>query len=537
MGIKLKSKNSKRKCGTLSKLLIKNYTMFNLSILIVFGVIYSVLNYYVYITFSLPQIDLFIEKAKNISDNQFMNIKTNKYLGNQGEFILLNENGKTIYTNNPALYSDYLISELESIPNYSDDEYTSIERLKSKDGDLIYFISKRYYNNSKIQDINDYMFLDEKYNIIYSKTPTERKSLTEKEFKFISGSIYDNYLLFKHNYINSEGSERTLIFIIKMLSEEKYMNTYYLFNKSWIVFIFMYIVMSILFIKSMSNKFKKLLIPLNNAIMGFLNGERNKLNWYTGPDEFVDIAVNFDDLAERLIKSEWENSRLNDSRRRLLADISHDLKSPLTVIQGYAIALRDGVIAKDEQEKYLNLICEKSKYTMELLSNFHEYSKLEHPDFPIYFKMLNVCEVFQTYLADKYNEIEFSDFELDVDIPDEIIICKIDRILFCRAIDNIINNSIKYNQKGTTIRLSIRKYEDKVKIIIGDTGVGINRKELDSIFKPFSLGNHSINFSSGSGLGLSICDKIIKVHNGIIVLKYPADNGYSTQFEIVLKAI
>ena len=151
----MKSKNSKRKCGTLSKLLIKNYTRFTLSILIVFGVIYSVLNYYVY-----------IEKAKNISDNQFMNIKTNKYLGNQGEFILLNENGKTIYTNNPALYSDYLISELESIPNYSDDEYTSIERLKSKDGDLIYFISKRYYNNSKIQDINDYMFLDEKYNII-----------------------------------------------------------------------------------------------------------------------------------------------------------------------------------------------------------------------------------------------------------------------------------------------------------------------------------------------------------------------------------
>lgn len=537
MGIKLKSKNSKRKCGTLSKLLIKNYTMFTLSIFIVFGVIYSVLNYYVYITFSLPQIDLFIEKAKNISDNQFMNIKTNKYLGNQGEFILLNENGKTIYTNNPALYSDYLISELESIPNYSDDEYTSIERLKSKDGDLIYFLSKRYYNNSKIQDINDYMFLDEKYNIIYSNTSTERKSLTEKEFKFISGSIYDNYLLFKHNYINSEGSERTLIFITKMLSEEKYMNTYYLFNKSWIIFIFMYIVMSILFIKSMSNKLKKLLIPLNNAIISFLNGARNKLNWYTGPDEFVDIAVNFDDLAERLIKSEWENSRLNDSRRRLLADISHDLKSPLTVIQGYAIALRDGVIAKDEQEKYLNLICEKSKYTMELLSDFHEYSKLEHPDFPIYFKMLNVCEVLQTYLADKYNEIEFSDFELDVDIPDEIIICKIDRILFCRAIDNIINNSIKYNQKGTTIRLSIRKYEDKVKIIIGDTGIGISRKELDSIFKPFSLGNHSINFSSGSGLGLSICDKIIKVHNGIIVLKYPADNGYSTQFEIVLKAI
>ena len=92
----MKSKNSKRKCGTLSKLLIKNYTMFTLSILIVFGVIYSVLNYYVYITLSLPQIDLFIEKAKNISDNQFMNIKTNKYLGNQGEFILLNENGKTI---------------------------------------------------------------------------------------------------------------------------------------------------------------------------------------------------------------------------------------------------------------------------------------------------------------------------------------------------------------------------------------------------------------------------------------------------------
>lgn len=533
----MKSKNSKRKYGPLLNLLIKDYIKFTFSILIVFGLIYSLLNYYVYRTFSVPQIDLFIEKAKNISDNQFMYIKTDKYLGSEDEFILLNEKGKTIYTNNPALYSDYLSSELESIPNYSEDEYTSIERLKSKDGHTIYFISKRYYDNSKIQDVSEYMFLDEKYNIIYSNTPTERKSLSEKEFKFISGSIDDSFLLFKHSYVNFKGSERTLIFITKMLSEEKYVNTYYFFNKSWIVFIFMYIVMSIFFIKNMSNKFKKLLSPLNNAIVSFFNGSRNQLNWYKGPDEFVDIAINFDNLAEKLIKSEWENSRLNSSKKKLLADISHDLKTPLTVIQGYATALVHGVIEKEEQEKYLNLICEKSNYIIELLATFHEYSKLEHPDFPIYFKQLNICEVIQTYLANKYNEIEFNEFELDVDIPNEKAICKVDTILLCRGIDNIINNSIKYNEKGTIIRVSIKKYEEKVKVIIGDTGIGISKKQMDNLFKPFSVGSHSINLSSGSGLGLSICEKIIKVHNGIIVLKYPPDYGYSTQFEIILPLI
>ena len=537
MVINLKSKNSKRKSGPLSNLLIKDYFKFTLSILIVFVLIYSVLNYYVYRIFSVPQIDLFIEKAKNISDNQFMYIKTHKYLGNDGEFILLSERGETIYTSNPALYSDYLTSELESIPNYSEDEYTSIERLKSKDGHTIYFISKKYYDNSKIQDISEYMFLDEKYNIIYSNTSKERKSLSEKEFKFISGNIDDNFLLFKHSYENFEGNKRTLIFITKMLSEEKYVKTYYLFNKSWIGFIFMYIAISIFFIKNMSNKLKKLLIPLNNAILSFSNGARNQLNWYKGPDEFVDIAVNFDDLSEKLIKSEWENSKLNNSKKKLLADISHDLKTPLTVIQGYATALVHGVIDKEEQEKYLNLICEKSNYVIELLATFHEYSKLEHPDFPIYFKQLNICEVIRIYLANKYNEIEFSGFELDVDIPNEKAICKVDKLLLCRGIDNIINNSIKYNAEGTIIRVSIKKYEEQVKIIIGDTGIGISRKEMDNLFKPFSAGSHSINLSSGSGLGLSICEKIIKVHNGIIVLKYPADYGYSTQFEIILPLI
>lgn len=109
-----------------------------------------------------------------------------------------------------------------------------------------------------------------------------------------------------------------------------------------------------------------------------------------------------------------------------------------------------------------------------------------------------------------------------------------DSILFCRAIDNIINNSIKYNSKGTKIIINILREFDNIKITIGDNGIGISKELAVKIFEPFTTGDESRGTFHGSGLGLAITEKIIIAHNGKIELKTPPDEGYSVQFEIIL---
>ena len=235
--------------------------------------------------------------------------------------------------------------------------------------------------------------------------------------------------------------------------------------------------------------------------------------------------------AARLDASEREREKLDGERQKLIADISHDLKTPITVIAGYTSAIRDGKIPPDELPRYLSAIDDKAAALTELINTFYEFSKTEHPDFRLSCEELDLGEYLREYLAEKYSEIDLAGFSLDVRIPETPVHCRIDRFQFRRALDNILSNSLRYNTLGTLIRIRLSTRGTCAVLRISDNGIGIPPSVRDRLFEPFSTGD-AARFGGGSGLGLAIARSIVQSHGGSIRLL--PGTGEGTAFEILL---
>lgn len=281
-------------------------------------------------------------------------------------------------------------------------------------------------------------------------------------------------------------------------------------------------------------KVKKPLKKLEDAMYSLAEGKSKSLIEYRGPKEFVQICDAFNIMVNKLENSEIEKDRLSNDKQRILSDISHDLKTPITTIQGYSKALVDGVISKNDLDKYLNIIYAKSTRLNDLINMFYEYSKLEHPDFQLVFNEVDLSECIRSYLAVKYEDLLDAGFDLEVNIPDEVLLCNIDKVQFLRILDNLLGNSVKHNPKGTTIYFELIRENDNYKIIVADNGVGISEEISKNIFDAFTVGDESRTNKEGSGLGLAIVKKIVEMHKGTIQLKINNDAEYVTVFEITL---
>ena len=253
---------------------------------------------------------------------------------------------------------------------------------------------------------------------------------------------------------------------------------------------------------------------------------------HSGIREFDQICLRFNQISDRLKQSETERQKLEVQQRKMIADISHDLKTPITVIQGYSKAVRDNVADDETKEKYLDAICRKSEMVTELINTFHEYSKLNHPDYSLHPEEGDLCEFLREHLALRYQDLELAGFGIEVDIPDQPVIYSFDRQQFIRVLENLMSNCFRYNKAGTVLFSQLFETEDSIVIRLGDNGEGIPETVRDKIFEPFVVGSESRTNSRGSGLGLAICKRIIEAHQGTIQLIRDPDGIHNTLYEI-----
>ena len=293
----------------------------------------------------------------------------------------------------------------------------------------------------------------------------------------------------------------------------------------------LYALIVAVFAVRLNHKVKRPLMALKESIVCYQKGQKLS-NDNNGPDEFVEIGDDFVKLAQRLAESEERRKISDEEKQQMLADISHDLKTPITIIQGYAKAICDGVIKEENKQQYLQTIYHKSIVLNELINAFSEYSNLEHPDFRPVKTKVDICEYAREYLATKYNELVLGGFLIEVEIPEMIIWCQIDVQQMKRVFENLINNYVKHNKRGTMLFFSMKKEADTICISIGDNGTGIPKELAQMVFEPFVVGDESRNSRQGTGLGLAIAKKIVEAHDGVIELvKFPKE-GLSTEFRI-----
>ena len=538
-----KSKKANRR-GSIFSLLINNYILFTVIIIISAILINNVSNYLIFGDYDAT-LGLTKKYQNYLKEEKFNKLNLKEITGEDGTIEILDENYNLIYSLGKDINKEkYNEDEINAIPNYrKDDTYLNIYDYYSENGESYkLIIAESYYSegvisNSLKSTSKWFKVLDKNLNVILeSDNAPAKKNYTEKEIIYMRGYYNNGLFIEKYQYINNDGIKRTAI----IKSRELYTNSFFkkmniLTKIDFVVFGIAYIILVVIFVFVLRSKFYEPLEKLNKAMELLTEGKRKKPVDYSGPREFVDICDRFNIMVSKLEDSENQRKKLMNDKERMMADISHDLKTPITSIQGYAKALSDGIIVDEDKDKYIKIIYEKSKKLTELINIFHEYSKLEHPDFNLIFEKVDLSEYLRAYIALKYEDIVESGFNIEVDIPEEEMEIKIDKVQLQRVFDNILGNSIKHNEKGTNIYVSLKERNDIYEIIIADDGKGISKDIANNIFEAFTVGDESRNSKQGSGLGLAIAKTIVDLHGGTIELEPESLKKFSTQFKIILK--
>lgn len=371
-------------------------------------------------------------------------------------------------------------------------------------------------------------YVDKKFEIIEKKLKDNYdniKKLSNNNYVYITLKDKNNNIIFdnkKESNLTYEKSKLILInneMYLLSVSSQLDLTLSLLISRIMFIELFILLVITIVSYKLIS---KKILIPINNLkndIISYKKGIMPKRRpTLTTIDE---LQNNFIDLTKAL---ESEKEKQN----QIIASISHDIKTPLTSIMGYAKRLETATLTEEKKIEYINKISTKSVRMKELISEFDDYlscnlnNNLNKKPILIKDYIINLKKEFEEELKEK--NIKFR-IKNKTNTNEEIII---DEVKMKRVFSNIINNSIRYLENDNkTIKIIITKKENKIYFEIMDNGIGVEKNIIDKIFDPLFTTDYGRKIS---GLGLSICQEIIKVHHGEINAKNNRYGGLSIIF-------
>lgn len=326
-----------------------------------------------------------------------------------------------------------------------------------------------------------------------------------------------------------------LIYFPSITAEEAIKILLYIPIAMGILFLGLIIAMIVILSKIISDGISKPLKELNVAAERISDGDLEFEMTYKQDDELGKLCIEFDRMRLKLKESLDKQSKYENSRKLLLASISHDLRTPLTSIKGYTEALQDGIVSDEEtKERYMNIIIGKTNKLNTLIDDLFVYSKMELGEFQIEKTKIASDFLLEGLLMPKIEEYADANFEFQLDKSFPMVMLDVDQRRIAQVIDNIIHNASKYTR--TYIHVRVTTFKEYLQIFVEDDGCGIPKDELPFIFDQFYKVEKSRNASEqGTGLGLAITKRLVTAHGGRISVKSVEDEG--TTFKIELPII
>lgn len=238
-----------------------------------------------------------------------------------------------------------------------------------------------------------------------------------------------------------------------------------------------------------------------------------------GDFEIVDIQEAFNSMVQELESAKKNRETTAQNNQQLYAGIAHDLKTPLTMVLGYAKLLEQNNILSDEDRKrYIKTIIEQTEHTNVLLDSLLAYTKLENQSYQLKKEKRNIVECLRECVANYYPLLEEAEIKMELILPDQDIFCIFDDVEMKRVFTNLLANVVRHNPKKTSCVILLEEAADKdkkkIQIVIEDDGPKIPEDLQTTIFDSFVVGEISRNTKNGSGLGLAISKRIIEQHDG-----------------------
>ena len=223
------------------------------------------------------------------------------------------------------------------------------------------------------------------------------------------------------------------------------------------------------------------------------------------PREVEELSAAFNSMADEL-------SQVEDSRREFVANVSHELRSPITAISGYIEGMRDGVIPPEEQDKYLAIVSDESKRLSHLIGELLALSRLERDDAALDCTDFDICDLLERVFLRRTGDLEKHGMDIDCDFDPEPCFVHADMARIDQVLVNLIDNAIKFTPDGGLITLRVRAESGLCTVTVQDNGVGVLPEDRPRIFERFFTADRAHTSGKGTGLGLSICQRILEMH-------------------------
>ncbi|NRT74021.1 sensor histidine kinase [Clostridium beijerinckii] len=287
---------------------------------------------------------------------------------------------------------------------------------------------------------------------------------------------------------------------------------------------------------------KRIMKPIEKLKDGVEQIARGNYDVKIDNDVYNEIGIliyDFNRMAETLKKSEEMKLEYEENRKALIANISHDLKTPITSINGYIEALVDGVVTSpDKVNNYLNIIHNNTTYINNLIDDLFLFSKLDMQKLDFNFGIVK----FKAFMSDLMEEFDFVLKEKDIEFKfedrlSEELEINIDGKRIYQVIRNVIGNAIKYGrQKDSIIKVELSNNNEWIKIEIKDNGAGIPEDKLSNIFNRFyRIDTERTKDFMSTGLGLAIAKEMVEAHGGKIYASSIMGKGSTFTIELPIK--
>lgn len=261
------------------------------------------------------------------------------------------------------------------------------------------------------------------------------------------------------------------------------------------------------------------------------NGSDEKVTVFTDDKALIDLAAQMNRMLEDRQKVKVEYRRAEIAYKKMLSNISHDIKTPMTVILGYLEIMRLNGIQDNEM---MQKVESTARRVMELITQFFTLAKLEAGDTDIPLGRININEACRENLLVFYEILSQKDFQVEVDIPDQVLYANANRDALQRILFNLISNAIRYGGDGKYLGVFLRADQAHIYIDIIDKGRGIKKEFAASVFnRLFTMEDSRNSDMQGNGLGLTIAKNLAVQLDGDITLN--SQPYKKTVFTITLK--
>ena len=245
-----------------------------------------------------------------------------------------------------------------------------------------------------------------------------------------------------------------------------------------------------------------------------------RMNDYGRDDEIGELAASFNNMAERLQQTERQ-------RREFIANISHELKTPMTTIAGYTDGILDGTIPPENEKQYLQIIANESRRLSRLVRRMLDVSQLQAMDPLRNGNHFDICESMRRVLISMEKKINDRHLDVEADIPDEPILVLGDNDMITQVLYNLLENAAKFAREGSTLYLGVTMMDGKARVTVRNVGNTIPAEELPLLFERFHKSDKSRSEDKdGYGLGLYIVKTILQQHKEDISVT--SENGVTT---------